>query len=197
MDIGIRLLATLLVAAPSWAVSADPMDPSTLPFKDGGTIRMNLPSGAVEIVGTTDERITVSWRSTSRDLDERVKVDLREESGGKEAVVKISGPSNHIRYTVEVPRQSRVIMRMSAGDCRVRGIRGDLSANLLAGNLDLQIDEPGNYRLVRGSVTSGGLVAKPWRVDKGGLFRSFEATGAGTREIKAELLAGQLVIRQE
>jgi hypothetical protein len=50
---------------------------------------------------------------------------------------------------------------------------------------------------VRGSVTSGGLSAKPWSVDKGGLFRSFEVTGEGSRALKAEVLAGQLEIRQE
>lgn len=196
MDIGINLLVVLLVAAPAWSIAADAPNPATLPFKPGGTIRLSLPSGAVEIVGTGDEEITVSWRST-RELDGKVKVDLREESGGKEAVVAVDGPSNHIRYRIEVPRQSSVVMRMNAGDCSVRGIQGNVTASLLAGNLDLRIGEPSAYRSVRGSVTSGGLVAKPWGINKGGLFRSFEGTGAGAYEIKAEVLAGQLVIRQE
>jgi hypothetical protein len=196
MDIAVRLLTALLAAAPAWGIAAD-ANPSTLPFRGSGTIRLDLPSGAVEVIGTADERITVSWHSTtSRDLEGKVKVDLREESGGKEAVVAIEGPSNHVRYRIEVPRRSSVVMRMSAGDCLVHGIQGDLTANLLAGNLELQIDEPRDYRAVRGSVTSGGLTAKPWGIDKGGLLRSFEVTGPGAHEINAKVLAGQLVIRQ-
>ena len=196
MDIGIRLLMALLAAAPACGIAADAPNPSSLAFKDGGTIHLKLPSGEVEVVGTADERITVSWRF-SKDPDGKVKVDLREESGGKEAVVAVDGPSNHIRYRIEVPRKSSVVMRMNAGDCSVRGIQGNLTASLLAGNLDLRIDEPAGYRSVIGSVTSGGLVAKPWRIDKGGLFRSFEATGTGSRTLKAEVMAGQLVIGQE
>src|SRR5262245_17840275 len=133
MNIRIRVVTLLFAAAPAWAIAADQTNPSTLAFKDGGAIRLNLPSGAVEVVGTADERISVSWRSTSGDLDGKVKVDLREESGGKEAVVAVEGPSNHVRYRIEVPRQSSVVMRMSAGDCSVRGIQGDLTARLLAG----------------------------------------------------------------
>lgn len=186
----------LLAAAPAWAMATDAANPTTLPFKPGGSIRMKLPSGAVEVVGTADERITVSWRATRGELDKTVKVDLREESGGTEAAVGVDGPSNHVRYRIEVPSRSKVVMRMSAGDCSVRGIQGDLTAKLLAGNLELRIDEASNYRMVSGSVTSGGLSAKPWRIDKGGLFRSFEVTGAGEHVIKAEVLAGQLIIRQ-
>jgi len=195
--ISIRLLVALLTAAPAWGMAADATNPSTLAFKDGGAIRLNLPSGAVEVVGTAEERITVSWSSTSKESEQKVKVDLREESDGKEAVVAIDGPSNHIRYRIEVPRQSNVVMRMPAGDCSVSGVQGDITASLRAGNLELRVGEPRDYRSVRASVTSGALVAKPWGVDKGGLFRSFEASGTGTREIKAEMLAGQLVIRGE
>jgi hypothetical protein len=197
MDIRTCALSLLLAAAPAWAMATDAANPTTLPFKPGGSIRMKLPSGAVEIVGTADERITVSWRSTSAELEAKVDVGLREESGGRQAVVAIDGPSNRIVYRIEVPSRSSLMMRMGAGDCTVRGIQGDLTAKLLAGNLELRIDEPSNYRMVSGSVTSGGLSAKPWRIEKGGLFRSFEATGAGEHVIKAEVLAGQLVIRQD
>ena len=197
MDTRIRLLMVVLAALPVLGIAAEATQPVTLAFKTGGSIRMNLPSGGVDVVGTPDERITVSWRSNSADLDRKVKVDLREESNGKEAVVVIDAPGNHIRYRVEVPRQSNIAIRMSAGDCAVRSVQGDVSASLLAGNLELRVAEPRDYRLVRGSVTSGGLSAKPWGIDKGGLFRSFEATGDGRHEIRMEVLAGQLVIRHE
>ena len=195
MDTRIRLLMVVIAALPALGIAAETSQPVTLAFKAGGNIRMNLPSGGVDVVGTADERITVSWRSSSADLERKVRVDLRDESN--EAVVAIEGPSNHIRYQVEVPRQSSIVIRMSAGDCAVRDVQGDVSAKLLAGNLELRIADPRDYRLVRGSVTSGGLSAKPWGIDKGGLFRSFEATGDGKHEIKMEVLAGQLVIRQE
>jgi hypothetical protein len=194
----IALLALVCLSIfPGWAKADEPSpNPTILTFAGGGTIRMTLHVGKFEVVGAADEKITVSWRSASPEHEGRVKVNLRQLSG-KEAMLAVDGPGNDVHYRIEVPRQSNVVLSMRAGDLEVRGVRGSMNADLLAGNLELGVAEPRDYRTVRASVTSGGLSAKPWQVDTGGLWRSFEANGAGKFEIKAHVLAGQLTIRQE
>ncbi len=182
---------------PAWASADEPSaNPTTLTFAQGGTIRVTLKTGAVEIVGTSDDKIRVSWQSAPSEQGKRVRIDLQQASA-KEAEVEVDGPGNHTQYRIEVPRRSNLVVSMQAGDLGVRGVLGNLSANLLAGNLDLRIAGPNDYRAVSGSVTTGGLTAKPWYVDKGGLFRSFETSGTGEFEIKAHVLAGQLTIRED
>jgi hypothetical protein len=194
----IALLASICLSAfPAWGKADEPSaNPTTLTFAGGGTIRMTFNVGTFEVVGAADEKITVSWHSASRERESRVKVSLRQ-SSAKEALLEVDGPRGDVHYRIEVPRQSSVILSMRAGDLGVRGVRGSLHANLLAGNLELRVAEPRDYRTVRASVTTGGLTAKPWQVDTGGLWRSFEASGTGEFEIEAHVLAGQLTIRRE
>ncbi len=171
-------------------------NPTTMTFAAGGTIRMNLNVGTMEVVGVPDDRITVSWHSRFLDDESAVSVKVQR-SGARDASVVVDGPGNSVDYRIEVPQQSNVVIHMRAGDLDVRGILGSVAANLLAGNMDLRIAEPRHYRSVSASVTAGGLTAKPWHTDAGGLWRSFSASGEGEFDLHARLLAGQLTIRSE
>jgi hypothetical protein len=86
---------------------------------------------------------------------------------------------------------------MQAGELDIHGLRGDVDADLLAGELDLRVAEPSRYRRVRASVTFGELTAKPWHFDTSGVGRSFATSGSGEYELRARVLAGQLTLRAE
>ena len=68
-------------------------------------------------------------------------------------------------------------------------------ADLLAGNVDIRLPDASAIGTVSAAVVSGGLTAKPWKVDKGGIVRTFERTGPGEFDLHAQVLAGQLTIR--
>ncbi|HEV3239710.1 MAG TPA: hypothetical protein VG429_04860 [Casimicrobiaceae bacterium] len=182
----------------SWCAMADELsaNPTTMNFAAGGTIRMSLNVGTMEVVGVHDDRITVSWHSRLPEDASGVSVKLQR-ADGRDATVMVDGPGNRVHYRIEVPQQSSVVIHMRAGDLDVHGILGSVAADLLAGNMDLRVEEPRHYRTVSASVTAGGLTAAPWHADTGGLWRSFTASGDGEFDLHARLLAGQLTIRSE
>jgi hypothetical protein len=192
------LLVLTCVPTGPWGVMASELNPNptTMNFEAGGTIRMNLNVGDMQIVGTQGDRITVSWHSSRPEDESRVSVKIQR-SGRNDATVVVDGPGNRVKYRVEVPRQSNVAIHMRAGDLDVHGVLGSVDADLLAGNMDLRVADPQHYHTVSASVTAGDLTAQPWHADTSGLWRSFRATGKGDYDLRARLLAGQLTIRSE
>lgn len=192
------LLMLIGVAACPWWAMANELsaNPTTMTFGAGGTIRMNLNVGTMEVVGVQGDRITVSWHSRLPEDESRVSVKVQR-SGRNDATVVVDGPGNRVKYRVEVPQQSNVAIHMRAGDLDVHGVLGSVEADLLAGNMDLRVADPEHYHTVSASVTAGDLTAQPWHADTSGLWRSFRATGNGNYDLRARLLAGQLTIRSE
>jgi len=186
-----------LALSPASTMADQPSaNPTSLQFASGGTIRMKLNKGDMEVVGVADDRIKVSWHSTSAADERRVKVRVQR-SGDRDATVSVDGPGDEMRYRIEVPRQSDLVIHMRAGELDVRGIAGSMDIDLMAGQMDLRLSDPARYRSVNASVTVGELDAKPWRADTGGLWRSFRMTGEGDYDLRARLIAGQLSIRTE
>jgi len=192
------ILAAVWWAVCSSAALAEPpsANPTTMGFAAGGKIRMNLNVGSVEVVGGAEERIKVSWHSSRPEDEREVSVKL-EGSGTREATLTMDGPGNRIEYLIEVPEQSSVNIDMNAGTLEVRGILGDLEAQLLAGEMTLRVADPRYYRTVSAAVTVGEIEAPPWHVDLEGFARSFKATNDGDYAVRAGLLAGQITIRSE
>jgi hypothetical protein len=193
------LLAIVCLVLCPWSAMADghSANPTTMKVGADVAIRMNLNAGTIQIVGVADDKITVSWHSTSPEDERDVNVKLSRSEDGKDATVVLDGPGNRMHYRIEVPQQSDVVIHMRAGDLDVRGILGSVDADLLAGNMDLHIADPRHYHTVAASVTAGGLTARPWRADTGGLLRSFTASGDGEYDLRARVLAGQLTIRSD
>lgn len=194
----VLLVAVCLAVCPC-AAMADQLstNPTTMNVGADGTIRMNLNAGTIQIVGVADDKITVSWHSRSPEDERDVSVKLKRSEDGKDAAVVLDGPGNRMHYRIGVPQQSNVVIHMRAGNLDVRGILGSVDADLLAGNMDLRVADPRHYHTVAASVTAGGLTARPWRADTGGLWRSFTASGDGDYDLRARLLAGQLTIRSD
>ena len=190
-------LAASLAAASCAAMAAEPSsNPTSISFAAGGTIRVKLDQGDMEVVGVTDDKITVSWRSTSARDDRAVSVKL-ERSGPKEAALSVEGPGDRVHYRIELPRQSNVSIEMNAGELVVEGVIGSLDVEMMAGEMNLRVAEPSRYRNVRAAVVAGEITAPPWQVDISGVSRSFKATGAGEYDLRVRMLAGQITIRSD
>jgi hypothetical protein len=187
--------AALVAFHPLQARAAEPgADVSAMDFPAGGVVRMKLHAGAMEVVGTPQERIAVTWSSESPLKAGDVKVRMLN-TDATEAFVEVDGPENRIRYRVEVPARSNVVIRMTAGDLDVRAVRGDIDAELGAGSMELRLADARAYGDVRASVTVGSLDALPWNVSRGGLLRSFDQNATGDYRLRASVTAGQLTIR--
>jgi hypothetical protein len=171
-------------------------NPATMTFAAGGTIRMKLHRGTMEIVGVPDDKITVSWHSRVPKDERDVSVRL-ERSAPKEATMVVDGPGERMRYRIEVPQHSDVVIDMQAGELQVHDILGSMDIELVAGEIDLRVADPGRYRILSAAVTAGELDARPWRANSSGVWQSFKVTGDGEYDLRVRLLAGQLVIRSQ
>jgi hypothetical protein len=156
-------------------------------------IRLNLTAGDYRIVGRPEEKIRVSWRL---DHPERGRqVEVKADISGRTATLRTSGPRNGVHFTIELPERSDLDLDLSAGDLEVRGIEGNKTLWMWAGDVSMDVGRPELYRDVQASVRFGDISAHPFQVSKGGIFRSFKWTGTGKYSVRAKLFAGDLTLR--
>lgn len=180
------MVVALLGTAPAQA-------PATLDhdFVSAGDIRMDLSAGAYKISASKDGKIHLQW--STRDASAMKKVKEGIDVKGTTATVKVNGPDNQ-NFTVEiqVPRQSNLLVRFTAGDFQIDGIEGSKDIAGYAGNLSVDVVDAKLYKNVHASVTTGDLDAPAFQVSKGGLFRSFDQKGSGPYTLRVKLRAGDL-----
>ena len=160
-------------------------------FGAGGQVRMDLCPGGIELVGTDEGRVRVSYRP-ERDGDVKVRLEVL----GDHADLRVwDCPNRNFRMTIEVPKASGLYVRMFGGELQVRDITGDKDVTLHFGQLTMEIGQATDVAHVEASVNSGDLEVAAFAVSKGGLFRSFEGRGSGKYRVLAHVGAGQLELR--
>jgi hypothetical protein len=159
-------------------------------FAAGGRIRMDLCSSGIDIVGTDEPKLRISY-SPERD---NVKVRIRVFGDG--ADLKLTNcPHNNFRARIEVPRSSDLHVRMLAGELNLRDVTGDKDVVLHFGQLNMDVGKAEEYGHVQASVSSGELNAAAFHTEKGGLFRSFDRSGPGKYRLYAHVGAGEIDLR--
>jgi hypothetical protein len=159
-------------------------------FSPGGRLRMDLCSSGVEIRGTEENKLHISYDSKNGD-ETKVKVKLN--ISGNEGKLAIDDcPRNNFQITIKVPNITNLYVRMWAGELDIKGITGDKDMELHAGELNVKIGKPEDYGHVDASVITGEVDAAPFDVSKGGLFRSFKKQGPGKYRLHAHVGAGQV-----
>lgn len=167
--------------------------PVDKPFAKGGTIRMGLAAGDYKIGGSPDDKIRVEWRADRAGQADNLKADA--EIRGTTAVSSTSGFKNGIHFRIDVPARSDIDIDLSAGDLEVRGIEGNKRIETWAGDVNIEVGQPSQYRTVEASVRAGDLNARAFNVSKGGLLRSFSWKGSGSYSLAVKLFAGDLTLR--
>lgn len=157
----------------------------------GGTINLELSGGAYEVRGSTDAKVHVATSGHTGDT----KVDVT--TDGQTAKVSVSNtPRSNFHATIDVPKTSDVVVRLSAGEIKVDLIAGNLDVESTAGNVTIAVSDPKDYSSVTASVKAGDLKAEPFGGSKSGLMQDFSWSGSGKRTLRAKLGAGNLKIEQ-
>jgi hypothetical protein len=157
-------------------------------FQPAGRIRMGLCPGGIELIGTDDPVLRVSYLSG----EARVRMDVI----GDHADLRLSGcPHSNFRARIALPKSAALYVRMFAGQLDVRNVTGDKNVELSFGQLNIDAGKSEDYASVDASVNSGAIDASPFDVHKGGLFRSFDQTGPGKYRLHAHVGAGQIELR--
>jgi hypothetical protein len=161
-------------------------------FAPDQRVWMDLIAGDYTIEAGRDDRIVVRWTDRSEN-HVQVDVDVR----GADASIATRGSGDHnLRVVVELPQRTAMTVRLSAGDLTIRGIGGSKDIHSWAGDVDIEVGRPDDYRSVEASVTAGDLDAAAFDVSKGGLFRSFSWHGPGKDDLVVRLTAGDLRLRR-
>lgn len=162
-------------------------------FDAGGRIRMDLSAGRYVITGVPQNRIGLEW-SVRRERElSRVRADVEIDEG--EATVRLDGPSNNFRAAIAVPSRADLRIRQSAGDLTLTGIEGSKDVRLNAGEIDIDVGRPDDYRLVDVSIWAGEINARPFGASRDGVFRSIDWQGNGPYDLRARLMAGEITLR--
>lgn len=163
------------------------------PFVSGGRVRIDLASANYIIQAGRDDRILVRWEAPRPADAARVKATI--EPRGSEATITVKGPDEDFNVVIELPVETSVIVKLSAGDLRIRQLRGDKTVEAWAGSIDVEVGRREDYRSVRVSVRAGGIVATAFDQSKGGLFRSLSWDGPGSHTLDVRLTAGNVRLR--
>jgi len=162
-------------------------------FAANGSVRMDLVAGDYQIKGGAQDRVRIEW--SVRDADALAKVQARAEVRDRELRLTTDGPSNkNLKFVIEIPNQSDLYVRMTAGDLTIEDIRGNKDVELRAGDLRIDVGRAGDYAKVDGSLWAGDIKASAFQVFKEGLFRSFDWTGGGPYRLHAHLMAGDMYL---
>jgi hypothetical protein len=187
------ILGTALVTAPLAGTDQEGRAKESLErdFSQNGRIRMDLSAGDYRISGSPDTRIRLEW--SLRDAAYLPRVKARADVRDREATITTDAPSNKgLKVVIQVPKQADLYVRLTAGDLRIEGIQGNKDVEMHAGDVRIDVGRAEDYRNVDASVWAGDISAPPFRVNKGGLFRSFDWRGKGPYRLHAKLKAGDL-----
>ena len=186
--------AILVLAGAALVTAAEPARVVDKTFAPGGLVTMELAAGKYTIQGTANPRIHLTW--DTRDPHDASKVWTRVETSGTAARVETDGPHDGFEVKIEVPFNSDLTIRLSAGDLTIAQVVGNKDVSAWAGDMKIDVAKTDEYKWVDASVTAGDLKAGPFGINKGGLFRSFTWTGRGTHDLRVRLTAGQITLRE-
>ena len=203
-----RSAATLAVLiAASWLVpacvrtdsTADTTDKSlvaTTPvvsekaFVAGGTINLQLDGGSYEVRAAADNHIRVALNRNVGNAKAELMVD------GTHADVKVKDTKNNFQATIDVPQAADLVVRLSGGELTMAAITGNKDIESYGGDIKIGVGDPNDYASVDASVKAGDLQAGPFGAAKSGLLQHFTWSGQGKYTLRANLGAGNLVLRK-
>lgn len=166
-----------------------------IPFSQGSELRLDLRAGDIDISGSNEAVVRVDCELDEPEKAKDIRITF--DGGGSYGRLRIQGgPNREVRLRIQVPRQSNLIVRCTAGDLDVTGIRGNKDISLRAGDLTIHVGNPEEYALAEASVTAGDVNASAFGIHKGGLFRKFRRENpAGKYNLRASLWAGDIKLR--
>jgi hypothetical protein len=147
-------------------------------FRQGAELQLDIRAGDIDISGSDAPVVRVSCELKSADKAGDVIITFSD-TGSRGRLRIHGGPRDEVRLHIQVPKESHLVVRCTAGDLDVVGVRGNKDVSLRAGDLTISVGDPADYAFAEASVTAGDLQAGAFGVHKGGLFRSFKKQNAG------------------
>jgi hypothetical protein len=194
---------TRLVVLTGWSASALACGPfdnrstrtgapltSEKPFAAGGRIEMQLDGGEYEVRPSKDNVVRIATDEHIGDATVEVTAT------GSTARVETKNAPNHFKATIDVPAAADLVIHLAAGELVVGAITGNKDVNSYAGNITIAVGNPDDYASVDATLKAGDIQADAFGGSKSGVMPHFTWTGPGTHTLRADLGAGNLMMRR-
>ena len=177
------------VAGPQAQTKASTTDKA---FVSGGKVEMQLEAGNYAVRAAADNHIRVALNGNPGNA----RADLT--ISGTHASLSIKDtPRSNFQATIEVPKATDLVVRLSAGDLIIAPIVGNKDISSTAGNVEIGVGPRDDYSSVDASVKVGDINAGAFGGSKSGLFPHFTWSGHGKYTLHANLGAGNLTLRDK
>jgi DUF4097 and DUF4098 domain-containing protein YvlB len=171
----IALVALALAAAPAAAgqKETETVD-RTIPFAQGGTLRLKNFSGDVRITGTAGQNVVIhATRTARRDRLENIKLDIQVNGSRIDIEANKRNPSwkekneNVVEtvFEIQVPADTKLDLDTFSSDVVVADTTGTIKAHTFSGTIDLDMTRAAAYPDITAETFSGDIKA---RVSPGG-----------------------------
>lgn len=193
MKIPAAVVAGLLAVMPSTVVEPSSTASQSVEkaFASGGRVDLDLSAGAYVVRGVPDDSIKVRWSTRYPEEAARARAEIAIE--GASATIRTRGPKDRFKVEIDLPSRTDINLNLSAGDLRVHNLEGSKHVSVWAGDVLVEVGDPGQYNKVEARVRMGDLTMLPFGLgNTGGIFRSRSWSGSGKHSIKATLFAGDL-----
>jgi hypothetical protein len=190
-----RLAIVVLVSLVSVSILKAQYGVNETIFVSGGRIELQLGGGSYTIrpASGTHIRVTVG--------DDAGRARVRLTTNATRATVSVTEtPSSNFQATIEVPKTSDLIVRLSGGNLVLSGITGNKDIDSVAGNAEISVGDPNQYASMEATVKAGDLNVGAFTgaktEDSFGLLHRASWSGKGRYSLRANLGAGNLVLRK-
>ena len=160
------------------------------PFAAGGRIEMQLDGGDYEVRPSADNRVRIATDEHIGDAGVEVTTE------GTNARVEAKNTPNQFKATIDVPAAADLIIHLKAGELVVGAIAGNKELDSYAGNITIAVGNPDDYASVDATIKAGDIQASAFGGSKSGVMPHFTWSGPGKRTLRANLGAGNLVLRR-
>jgi DUF4097 and DUF4098 domain-containing protein YvlB len=180
----LAILLIALVAAPAAAQGKETETVDrTVPFSNGGTVRLKNFSGDARITGTSSNEVVVhAIRKGTRQQLDNIKLDIQTTGSTIEieANQRSAGWGDHsdnvveTEFEIQVPVSTELDLHAFSGNLIVRGTTGRIEAKTFSGDVDLDVSTASAAPDVKAETFSGDISAKLPEVANGHVrFNSF------------------------
>jgi hypothetical protein len=167
-------------------------------FPSHGRLIVRLRSGELHIIGSRNSHVLHLQYTLRSDHPDFVrKVHLQFESQAGTALIAFRAPSasgGEVDATIEVPQETNLGVRMTAGELKISAVDGDKDLAVHVGEIHLAIGSKSSFRLVQVSTDLGDVSQSLFGRPSGWLGKSVTFRGGGTYRLYAHVWIGDIKI---
>ena len=158
-------------------------------FVSAGKITMSLDGGSYIVRAAGDNHVRVTLTGNTGNAKTEVT------TGATEATVQVNDTPRNFRATIDLPSAADLVVNFKGGELVMEPITGNKTIQSYGGDIRIGVGNPDDYSRVDATLKAGDIDASAFGGSKSGLLPHFTWSGPGKYSLRADLGAGNLVLR--